>query len=237
MSGACSRRVVHHLPPAPVRECLSPFSGRRERDFEERRAKSACIKWPRATHKNNKKHSQGETFTPGSLGSRGAQVCHAVVGVERAQDRVSPAPLFEPRGLLPAPRTSVATALFGRPDGMRPPVVARDHSPCAGPSQKGVGIGQRGASGCPGGGQRPHQLRFLFHDSLTLLTRARMQPAVAQVLLWRATTAASTAAPKRPLAELQLHATSLAPDAEQTPSCRQPDAVVLPKPSHIVAAV
>ncbi|CAB3385712.1 Hypothetical predicted protein [Cloeon dipterum] len=64
-----------------------------------------------------------------------------------------------------------------------------------------------------------------------------MQPAVAQVLLWRATTAASTAAPKRPLAELQLHATSLAPDAEQTPSCRQPDAVVLPKPSHIVAAV
>ncbi|CAB3384931.1 Hypothetical predicted protein [Cloeon dipterum] len=47
---------------------------------------------------------------------------------------------------------------------MRPPVVARDHSPCAGPSQKGVGIGQRGASGCPGGGQRPHQLRFLFHD-------------------------------------------------------------------------
>ncbi|CAB3384929.1 Hypothetical predicted protein [Cloeon dipterum] len=225
MSGACSRRVVHHLPPAPVRAGgESVILKRGERKVRVSSGREQLTKTTRNTAKGKRSHL-------------GVSAQEELVGVERAQDRVSPAPLFEPRGLLPAPRTSVATALFGRPDGMRPPVVARDHSPCAGPSQKGVGIGQRGASGCPGGGQRPHQLRFLFHDSLTLLTRARMQPAVAQVLLWRATTAASTAAPKRPLAELQLHATSLAPDAEQTPSCRQPDAVVLPKPSHIVAAV
>ncbi|CAB3381308.1 Hypothetical predicted protein [Cloeon dipterum] len=135
---------------------------------------------------------------------------------------------------------------------MRPPVVARDHSPCAGPSQKGVGIGQRGASGCPGGGQRPHQLRFLFHD-VRRATLGHHMGAHSKVthavdpspdaassragLALSSDNGRSTAAPERPLAELQLHATGLAPDAEQTPSCTQPDAVVLLKPSDLVTAV
>ncbi|XP_065342099.1 uncharacterized protein LOC135940906 [Cloeon dipterum] len=169
-----------------------------------------------------------------------SQVCHAVVGVERAQD-ASPAPHLEPRGLLPVSRTSVAAALSGRLGAMRPPVVAREHSPCAGPSHKGVGIGQQGARGCPGGGQRPHQLKFLFDDvkraTLAHQMGAHFKAAYAvdpspDAASSRAGFALasdnerSTAAPKRPLAQLQPNATGLAPDP-----------VVLLKPSDFMAAV
>ncbi|CAB3387092.1 Hypothetical predicted protein [Cloeon dipterum] len=206
MSRACSRLVVHHLPPAPVR-------------------------------------AGGESV----ILKRGERKVRVSSGREQLTKTTR-----NTGGLLPAPRTSVATALFGRPDGMRPPVVARDHSPCAGPSQKGVGIGQRGASGCPGGGQRPHQLRFLFHD-VRRATLGHHMGAHSKVthavdpspdaassragLALSSDNGRSTAAPERPLAELQLHATGLAPDAEQTPSCTQPDAVVLLKPSDLVTAV
>ncbi|XP_065342098.1 uncharacterized protein LOC135940905 isoform X2 [Cloeon dipterum] len=170
-----------------------------------------------------------------------SQVCHAVVGVERAQD-ASPAPHLEPRGLLPVSRTSVAAALSGRLGAMRPPVVAREHSPCAGPSHKGVGIGQQGARGCPGGGQRPHQLKFLFDDvkraTLAHQMGAHFKAAYAvdpspDAASSRAGFALasdnerSTAAPKRPLAQLQPNATGLA----QSLPCHNPGSAELPPPA------